>query len=70
MANPAVPKKLIGIIFLVVGVGLAIWGYQESEGLQSQLSSAFTGSHSDNVMMLYIGGAACIVIGLVLVVRK
>ena len=70
MANSAVPKNLIGIIFLVVGVGLAIWGYQESEGLQSQLSSAFTGAQSDNVMMLYIGGAVCFVIGLFLVVKK
>jgi hypothetical protein len=70
MANPAVPKKLIGIIFLVVGVGLAIWGYQESEGLQSQLSSAFTGSHTDNVMMMYIGAAVCVAVGLFLVAKK
>ena len=70
MAKQAVPKKLIGIILLIAGAGLAIWAFQKSEGFQSQLSNAFTGSHSDNVMMLYIGSAICIAIGVFLTVKK
>lgn len=64
------PTKLLGIVLLVAGAGLAFWGFQKSEGLQSQLSSAFTGSHSDNVMMLYIGAGACIVVGIILTLKK
>jgi len=50
--------------------GLAFWGFQKSEGLQSQLSSTFTGSHSDNVMMLYIGAGVCVVVGVLLILKK
>ena len=66
----ALPNTLISSIFLIAGVGLGYWGYQKSEGLQSQLSSAITGSHTDNVMLLYIGAAICIGIGIFFTVRK
>ena len=70
MAKSASPKKLIGIALLAAGAGLAFWGFQKSEGFQSQLSSAFTGSHTDNVMMLYIGAAVCLAIGAFLLIKK
>jgi len=64
------PKSLLGIVLVVAGAGLAFWGFQKSEGLQSQLSSTFTGSHTDNVMMLYIGAGVCVVVGIVLLPKK
>ncbi len=70
MAKSASTKKLLGIAILATGVGLAFWGFQKSEGLQSQLSSVFTGSHTDNVMMLYIGAAVCLVVGAFLLIKK
>ena len=62
--------KPFAIVLLVLGAGLAFWGYQKSGGFQSQLSNVFTGSHSDNVMMLYIAGAACAIAGLFLFLKK
>ena len=62
--------KIISIILLVGGIGLAFWGYQMSGSLGSQLNSAFNGSPTDKVMMLYIGGAVSFVIGLYLLARK
>ena len=62
--------KTFAIVLLVGAAGLAFWGYQKSAGLQSQLSNVFTGSHSDNVMMLYIAGAACAIAGLFLLLKK
>jgi len=59
-------KGLISTVLIVLGAGLAVWGYQKSGGFSSQLSNAFTGSPSDNVMMLYIAGAVCIAAGLFL----
>ena len=70
MAKSAHNRKLIGLVLLVVGIGLAVWGYRMSESLGSQLNEALTGSFGDKVMMLYIGGAACIVAGLLLAVKK
>jgi TRAP-type C4-dicarboxylate transport system permease large subunit len=63
-------KNIISIVLIAIGAGLVIWGYNKSEGIGSQLSNALTGSHSDNVMMLYIGGAACIAVGVFLYFKK
>ncbi|MDH5369584.1 MAG: DUF3185 family protein [Gammaproteobacteria bacterium] len=55
---------------MVVGAGLAFWGFQKSGGLESKLTSALTGSHSDNVMVLYISGAVCLAVGVYLYMKK
>ena len=70
MAKSSQNKKLIGLVLTVVGIGLAIWAYRMSGSFGSQLNEAITGSQGDKVMMLYIGGAACIVAGLFLVLKK
>lgn len=62
--------NITSIALMVVGAGLAFWGYQKSGGLESQLTNAFTGSHTDNVMALYISGAVCIAIGIYLFLKK
>ena len=63
-------NKMISIALMVVGAGLAFWGYQKSGGLDSKITSALTGSHTDNVMMLYISGAVCLAVGLYLYFKK
>jgi len=67
-SNPTM--KIISIVLLVGGIGLAYWGNQMSDSLGSQLNSAFNGSPTDKVMMFYIGGAVSFVVGLYLLVRK
>ena len=62
--------KLISIVLLVLGAGLAVWGYQISGSFGSQLNSAINGAPTDKVMMLYIGAAVSFVIGLYLLARK
>lgn len=57
-------KKLSGIVLMVIGVGLAYWGYQMSGSVGSQITQAVTGADTDKVMLLYIGGAVCFVAGL------
>ena len=71
MANSS--KKMmraVGLAFLVVGAGLAIWGYQLSGSVGSQLTQVVTGSETDRVMTYYIAGAASFVVGLYLFFRK
>jgi hypothetical protein len=62
-------NRAIGLALVVVGIGLAWWGYQISETLTAQLATTFSGSLPDEVMYRYIGGAACGTAGLFLVVK-
>ena len=67
-ANPL--TKIIGLALLVIGIGLAIWAYQMSGSIGSQLKEAFSGTPTDKVMLMYIGGAVSAVIGLFLLIKK
>jgi uncharacterized membrane protein len=62
--------KIIGIILVVLGIGLAIWGYQLSDSVQSQITQAVTGSNTDKVMILYIAGAISFIVGIYQLSRK
>lgn len=62
--------KVVGIILLVVGAGLGIWGYQMSQSIGSELTEVVTGSETDKVMTYYIAGAASFLVGLYLTFKK
>ncbi len=71
MAKSAVSvATIMGIALMVAGVGLAFWGYQLSGSLTSQITEVVTGSETDKVMGLYIGGAVCIVVGIYLLIKN
>jgi len=57
---------MIGLALIVLGLGLAIWGYQLSGSVGSELTQAITGSDTDKVMTLYISGAVSFVVGIFL----
>ncbi len=68
MANSSnVTLRVVGLALLVVGIGLALWGYQLSESVGSQVTEALTGAESDKIMALYISGAVSFVVGLFLI---
>ena len=62
--------KIIAIVLMVTGIGLAIWGYKKSDSVGSQITRAFSGSDSDKVMTLYISAAVSFVVGLYLFIKK
>lgn len=66
----ATKMKIIGIALLVLGVGLAIWGYQLSGSVGSQITQAVTGSDTDKVMTFYITGAVSFVVGIYLFIKN
>jgi hypothetical protein len=71
MANSsAATTKILGIALVVIGIGLAFWGYRLSDAVGSRITHAFTGSYTDKVMTLYISGAACFVVGIFLAMKK
>jgi len=62
--------KIISIALMVIGISLAFWGFQMSGSIGSTITQTITGSNTDKVMTLYIGGAASFVVGLYLYIKK
>lgn len=59
-------NKLIGLILLIVGVVLILWGVQMYGSFGSGISRAFTGSPTDKTIVTFILGAFSLVAGLFL----
>lgn len=57
-------NKYIGIILIVVGVALAVWGYNVYDSAGSQISRAFSGNAPTEAWIGLVGGAICIIIGI------
>lgn len=71
MANPHLTLiKVIGLVLIVAGAGLLIWGYQLSDSLTAQITETVSGAMPDAVMGRYIAGAASVVVGIYLVVTR
>lgn len=62
--------KILGIALVVIGLGLAFWGYQLSGSIGSQITQVVTGSDTDKVMTFYIGGAVSFVVGIYLFIKN
>jgi len=57
-------KKIIGVISLVIGVLLLVWGHKISQSVNSQIHELFTGAPTDRATYYYIAGAALGIYGL------
>ncbi|WP_070988108.1 DUF3185 family protein [Halofilum ochraceum] len=62
--------QAVGAALSVVGAGLIVWGYRESQSLGDQFASAVTGDPTNDVVLFYVIGGASLVAGLVLLFRK
>jgi hypothetical protein len=51
-------KKIIGVVSLVIGVLLLVWGHNMAESVNSQVKQIFTGAPTDRATYFYIGGVA------------
>lgn len=56
--------KQVGVILLVVGIGLLMWGFQLNDAFSSRLHRAFTGSFTDKTAAVLIAGGVCVALGL------
>lgn len=56
-------QKVTGIICVVVGVLLVVWGRNIAQSIGGQLQNVFTGSPGDKPMWLYVGGTALVILG-------
>lgn len=63
-------SRLVGIVFLVIGVFLLYFGFQSTQSVLGELTELTTGRYSDETMLHLVGGAVCAVIGLFLVLKN
>jgi uncharacterized membrane protein YidH (DUF202 family) len=57
-------NKYIGIILIIIGVALAVWGYNIYDSAGSQVSRALSGDTPLEAWAGMIGGAICVAIGI------
>lgn len=57
-------QKIIGVISLVIGVLLLVWGHNIAQSVDSQVKQIFTGSPTDRATYYYIAGVVLVVFGL------
>lgn len=62
--------RIVGLVVLIVGIVLLVWGYQAYESMGSQLEEVFTGSPSEKSIWLMAAGAVCSAVGATLFLRR
>ena len=59
-------QRLAGIVLLVVGIGVLIFGLNASHSVADRVSNTFTGRFTETTTWYIIGGAAAGLMGLLL----
>jgi drug/metabolite transporter (DMT)-like permease len=57
------PIRVIGLVILVVGVVLLVFGFNASDAPVEQARETLTGKYSDSTMLYIILGAVGVVLG-------
>jgi uncharacterized membrane protein len=60
----------IGIILLVMGIGLLLWGINLYGAFGNKLARTFSGSSSNETMIFLIAGAVCTILGVMMLYKK
>jgi hypothetical protein len=56
-------NKALGIVLVVVGVVLIVYGIDASHSVSNNVSKTFTGAPTDKTLWLLLGGIASAIIG-------
>lgn len=62
--------RIAGIVLAVVGVAVIFWAWQDAQSIGNEITSAVSGSPTDDVIHRYIGGGVALVVGLYLIVVR
>lgn len=57
-------NKITGIVLIVVGVALTIWGYNVYDSAGSQITRAFSGDTPIEAWIGMVGGVIAVLIGI------
>lgn len=61
--------NIVGLGVFAIGIVLLIFGFNASHSFSSDISRAFTGNPTNQSIWMIVGGAAAVVVGLVLALR-
>ena len=56
-------QRMAGILVLVVGIVLVVWGANASQSASSDISRFFTGAATNKAIYLIVGGAVAAIAG-------
>lgn len=56
-------NKILGIILIVAGIALAIWGYNIYDAATSQVTRALSGETPIKAWVGMVGGLICVLVG-------
>lgn len=57
-------KKVIGVILVIAGIALAVWGYDVYESAGSKITRALSGDTPVEAWIGMIAGGVCIIFGI------
>ncbi|MBU1295104.1 DUF3185 domain-containing protein [Marinomonas sp. UCMA 3892] len=57
-------NKIIGIILVIAGAALAVWGYNIYDAASSQVTRALSGETPVEAWVGMVGGIVCVLVGL------
>jgi uncharacterized membrane protein len=60
------PKRMVGVVLLVVGVVLLVMGVNASHSVADRVSDTFTGRFTDKTTWYIVGGIAAAIMGLLM----
>jgi drug/metabolite transporter (DMT)-like permease len=60
-------QRILGVVFLVVGIVLLVLGVNASHSVADQVSNTFTGRFTQATAWYIVGGGAAALLGLLLV---
>ncbi|WP_299200684.1 DUF3185 family protein [uncultured Amphritea sp.] len=56
-------NKVIGIVLIIIGAALTVWGYNIYDSASSQIGRALSGDTPLEAWAGMVGGAICIAVG-------
>jgi len=66
--NLSCMNNIVGLAIFALGVVLLIFGFNESQSFNSEVTRTFTGNPTDRSMWLITGGAIAVICGIVLAI--
>mgnify|MGYP000514839468 CR=1 FL=1 len=57
-------NRIIGIVLIIVGVALVLWGYNIYDSAGSKIGRAISGDTPIEAWVGMVGGAICLIIGI------
>lgn len=62
-------NNIVGLAIFALGIVLLIFGFNASQSFGSEVSRLFTGNPSNRAIWMILGGAAAVIVGLLLALR-